>query len=237
MNAIILSAGMGTRLKPLTDNTPKPLIKVNGKPIIETSIEYLINKGIKEIIIVVGYKKEKFYYLVKKYLNEAKIILIFNEKYKEYNNIYSLYLIRNFLKDSFILEGDIFLTKNIFKNLISSTYFAKKLDYKNDEWQLKLENEKVKAIDINGGINNYILSGVSYFIEEDSKKISKYAETYIKDEKKLKNYFWDHIIQENIHDFDIAVEKLKSTDIYEIDSLEDLKKIDKSYADIIDTNI
>ena len=58
MNAIIIAAGMGTRLRPLTLSTPKPLIKIFGKPMIERNIEFLLEKGLKEIIIVTGYLRE-----------------------------------------------------------------------------------------------------------------------------------------------------------------------------------
>ena len=77
MKAIILAAGMGTRLRPLTNEMPKALVKVNGKPMLERQIEFLHEKGIKDIIIVTGYLKEKFDYLQGKYGVE----LIFNEKY------------------------------------------------------------------------------------------------------------------------------------------------------------
>ena len=63
MRAIILAAGLGTRLRPMTDNTPKALIKVNDKPLVEYQIEYLKEKGIDEIIVVVGYLHEHFDYL------------------------------------------------------------------------------------------------------------------------------------------------------------------------------
>lgn len=112
MNAIIIAAGTGSRLRPLTYEIPKPLINIFGKPMLERNIEYLIENGVKEIVIVVGYLKEKFEYLEKKY-NGVK--LIFNGKFFEYNNIYSFYLARNYLEDSYVIEGDIFITNNIFK--------------------------------------------------------------------------------------------------------------------------
>lgn len=93
MNAIILAAGMGTRLRPLTNDTPKALVKVNGQPIIERQIEYLKEIGINDIIIMTGYLHEKFSYLSDKY----GVKLIFNDKYDTYNNGYTMYLVREYL--------------------------------------------------------------------------------------------------------------------------------------------
>ena len=67
MKAIILAAGLGTRLRPMTDNTPKALIKVKDKPLVEYQIEFLKEKGIDEIIVVVGYLHEQFDYLKEKH--------------------------------------------------------------------------------------------------------------------------------------------------------------------------
>jgi CTP:phosphocholine cytidylyltransferase-like protein len=86
LRAIILAAGKGTRMGDLTHSTPKPLVKVNGKPIIERQIECLREKGIKEIIIIIGYLKEKFYYLKDKY----GVQFIYNDKFDEFNNIYEI---------------------------------------------------------------------------------------------------------------------------------------------------
>ncbi|WP_035904869.1 sugar phosphate nucleotidyltransferase, partial [Fusobacterium necrophorum] len=148
MNAIIIAAGIGNRLRPLTYYTPKPLIKVFGKSLIERNIEYLLEIGIKEIIIVVGYMKDEFFFLEKKY---REIKLIFNDKYKDYNNIYSLYLAKDYLKDTYILEGDIFLKRNIFKdNLSNSCYLSKKIQVENNEWQLIEDNLKIVDIEIGG---------------------------------------------------------------------------------------
>ena len=89
MKAIILAAGLGTRLRPMTENTPKALVQVNQKPLIEYQIEFLKEKGINDIIIIVGYLKEQFDYLKEKY----GVRLVFNDKYADYNNFYSLYLV------------------------------------------------------------------------------------------------------------------------------------------------
>lgn len=230
MNAIIIAAGTGSRLRPLTYEIPKSLINIFGKPMLERNIEYLIENGVKEIVIVVGYLKEKFEYLEKKY-NGVK--LIFNDKFSEYNNIYSFYLARNYLKDSYVIEGDIFITDNVFeKNITDSKYFSKKLDYRNEEWQLILKNNKVENIEI-GGENNYIMSGISFFKKEDTQLLKELVEEYVKDEYKLKNYYWDHIVKENIEKFDIEIRALNSDEIYEIDNLEELKALDSSYKKIL----
>ena len=88
MRAILLAAGMGTRLRPLTEDTPKSLIKINKEPLLERQVKFLNEIGIKEIYIVTGYLKEKFKYLEDKY----NVVLIHNEYYNKYNNIYSCLL-------------------------------------------------------------------------------------------------------------------------------------------------
>lgn len=235
MNAIIISAGFGSRLRPLTYSTPKPLIEIFNKPMLERNIEFLLEKGIKDIYIIVGYNKEKFNYLKEKYQG---IKLIFNEKYNKYNNIYSLYLVKDYLEDSYILEGDIYLNKNIFdSNIKNSCYFSKKVKNENEEWQLILENNKVKRVEI-GGKDNYIMSGISFWKKEDSLKIKELLEKYIQDEEKKKKYYWDHIIKENIEKFNnIGIVSLEKGDIYEIDTLEELKELDKSYVNILENRV
>ena len=202
MNAIIIAAGMGTRLRPLTLSIPKPLIKVFGKPMIERNVEFLLEKGIKEIVIVTGYLGEQFSFLKEKY---PEVKLVHNDKFNEYNNIYSFYLIKEYLEDSYILDGDIYLNKNIFKtNLDKSMYFSKKVNCQNDEWQLILENGKIKEVQI-GGKDNYIMSGISFWKKEDSSKLKELVEEYILSEEKKKKYYWDHIVKENIERFNIGI--------------------------------
>ncbi len=133
MRAIILAAGMGTRLRPLTDNKPKSLVEVAGEAMAERQVRFLKEKGIDDIVMVVGYQKEAFEYLVDKY----GVKLVFNEKFDVYNNIYSMYKVRDLLGGSYVLEGDIYMNKNIIDLGISrSTLFlvTRKLLLMNGSW-------------------------------------------------------------------------------------------------------
>ena len=103
MRAILLAAGMGTRLRPLTLDTPKSLIEVNGRPLLERQIEFLRERGVEEIIVVTGYLAEKFDYLKDKY----GVKLVNNDKYDIYNNIYTMYLVREYLENTYVVDADV----------------------------------------------------------------------------------------------------------------------------------
>ncbi|MFQ7565678.1 MAG: NTP transferase domain-containing protein, partial [Clostridium perfringens] len=108
MRAILLAAGMGTRLRPLTLDTPKSLIEVNGRPLLERQIEFLRERGVEEIIVVTGYLAEKFDYLKDKY----GVKLVNNDKYDIYNNIYTMYLVREYLEKTYVVDADVYISEN-----------------------------------------------------------------------------------------------------------------------------
>lgn len=221
MRAILLAAGMGTRLRPLTLKTPKSLIEVNGKALLERQIEFLKEKGINDIIIVTGYLNEKFEYLKEKY----SLKLIFNDKYDIYNNIYSMYLVRDYLSDAYVIDADVYINRNfILSDINKSTYFsAYKKNVKN-EWKLCFdENNKVNDIKIING-DGFILCGVSYWSKNDGALIKSRIEEALKTTN-FKNLYWDDIVKNNIKDLDIRIEKINDDDIYEIDNMEELKLV------------
>ncbi|MEG1410448.1 MAG: sugar phosphate nucleotidyltransferase [Terrisporobacter sp.] len=221
MRAILLAAGMGTRLRPLTLDTPKSLVEVNGNKMLERQIEFLKEKGIEEIIVVTGYLKEKFEYLKEKY----NVELINNDKYDVYNNIYTMYLVKNYLPGSYVIDADVYLHNNfIDSDVKDSTYFS---GYKEDfkgEWIIDYnENNEVKNIYV-GDNKGYILCGVSYWSEQDGKTIvSKLEETIDKD--LFKDLYWDDIVKDNLEKLNVYIRKINSDDCFEIDSIADLEKV------------
>ena len=223
MKAIILAAGLGTRLRPMTDNTPKALIKVKDKPLVEYQIEFLKEKGIDEIIVVVGYLHEQFDYLKEKY----NVELVFNDKYSEYNNFYSLYLVKEKLADSYVIDADNYLFKNMFRTDIDrSTYFSVYREDCENEWFLIYGDDyKVQDIIVDSKAGR-ILSGVSFWDKQTAEKIVSFIEKAYKSNEFM-NLYWDNMVKDNIEKLDVYVEELEPNSIYEIDSVKDYNKLEE----------
>lgn len=223
MRAILMAAGMGTRLRPLTETTPKSLIEVNGMSLLERQIINLKEIGVNEIIVLTGYLHEKFDDIVKKY-NLTKVV---NDKYDIYNNIYTMYLVRQYLDDAFVIDADNYITRNfLLKNKPNtSVYYSACKDNIIGEWILKYdENGRVLGVDIGqeGDQPSYIMSGASYWTKKDGELIAKKVEEAVEKDGLL-DIYWDNIAVDNFKDMNVYIEKIESNDIFEIDTLEDLE--------------
>ncbi|GAA6472390.1 sugar phosphate nucleotidyltransferase [Parabacteroides merdae] len=220
MNAIILAAGMGTRLRPLTDDIPKCLVEVNGIPMVERQILLLQERGIFDITLVAGYRKDKLEYLERKY----NVHIVLNEKYEQYNNIYSLYLVLNKFADTYILEGDVWLQRNCIRtDLEQSSYLAAWQDSYCNEWGLIIDNDwNLKSVSIGDGCG-YLMSGISYWKNEDCKHIAQEIRKKI-DMGDFQNLYWDNAVLNVLDQLKIKV--LPVSGVYEIDTVQDLKKVE-----------
>lgn len=110
MKAIILAAGMASRLRPLTDNTPKCLLNVGNRPLLQRSMDAIIKSGVKDFVIVTGYLHEMIEEFVKKqYGNSINVKFIHNSVFDSTNNIYSLWLARPEVdgEDFLLLDSDL----------------------------------------------------------------------------------------------------------------------------------
>lgn len=228
INAIIMAAGKGNRLHPYTEYTPKPLIKVNNIPMIENIIMSLLNKGIKDITIVVGYLKEQFNYLVDKY----HVSLINNPDYDIANNISSLYYAREKLRNTIILDGDQIINNEdiILTSFSKSGYICIPINTYKNEWILSLDkNNKITSCLRNGGSQGYELKSLSYWTKEDSQKLKELLFEEYKN-KNNRDVYWDDVAMFLHKDkFDLYGYIVKEDDIIEIDSVDELKAVDKSY--------
>lgn len=228
--AIIMAAGNGKRLRPLTYSIPKPLISVNGKKMIETIIEALHANDIYEIYIVVGYLKEQFDYL--KNINGIK--LIENPYFNECNNVSSLYVARDYIEDAIILDGDqiIYNEKILFKDFDKSGYSAFWVDNDTKEWLLSVNNDDIVSCNRTGGKNGWQLCSISRWNKEDANKLKKHIEIEFLD-KNNKEIYWDDVALFCYpNEYNLRIYKINKKDIIEIDNLEELKEIDDNYREI-----
>ena len=227
--AIVIAAGFGSRMVPITLNTPKPLVRVKGKRIVETVLDAIVEAGIEEIFLVRGYLGEQFDVLLSKYPN---IKFLNNPLFNEANNISSAMLIKDKLENAYVCEADLVVMnpKLIRKYEYESNYLG---IYKevSDDWCLKVKNNKMKIADmVVGAQNAYQMVGISYWNEEDGKKLASYIpKTY--EMPGGKERYWDEVaLRVFKSEFEVAVRKCTEKDIIEIDSFKELKEIDPVYA-------
>ncbi len=224
--AVFIAAGFGSRLVPITLNTPKSLIRVKGERIIDSMLDAVIKAGIEEIIIVRGYLSEQFDQLLYKYPN---IKFIENPAYNETNNISSAMCARFNLSNAYILEADILLknTELIKKYQYCSNYCGVKCD-STDDWCLSANKGRVTGVSV-GGVNGYRMVGISYWTEKDGKHLSECIEKVYKMPGGKERY-WDNVpLTYFINDFDIHIRECSFDDFVEIDTYNELKALDSVY--------
>ncbi len=234
--AIIMAAGLGKRMYPVTLETPKPLVKVNGVRMIDTVIQGLYNNGITEIYVVVGYLKEHFVELEKEY---PGVKLIDNPYYNTCNNIASLYVARDFIGNSIILDGDqiIYHDEILSKEFERSGYNSVWTDSETKEWLQKVENGIVVSCSRNGGKQGWQLYSISRWTKEDGEKLKKHLEIEF-EEKKNRQIYWDDVAMFCYpKEYQLGIRPMKKEDIIEVDNLEELIALDNSYKKYLEEKI
>ena len=224
--AIFIAAGFGSRLVPITLNTPKPLVRVNGVRMIDTMLDAVIAAGIEEIYLVRGYLSEQFDQLLYKY---PSIKFIENPLYNEANNISSVLLSRHLLQNAYVLEADLYLSNPniITKYQYTSNYLGVPTAC-TDDWCFETKNKVITKVKI-GGNNCHHMYGVSYWTADAGAKLYD-------DIKKVyempggKERYWDQVpLEYCISNYTVEVRECSFDDIVEIDSFSDLKKVDPAY--------
>lgn len=232
-NAIIMAAGTASRFAPLSFEVHKALIEVKGEILIERQIKQLKEAGINEIIVVTGYKAEQFEYLKEKF----GVILIHNPNYLTRNNNASIWVARNYLKNSYICSSDNYFFNNPFEVEVDDCYYsAVYVDGETNEWCIEEDDDgKIKNV-IVGGKNSWIMLGHVFWSERFSKKFLSILETEY-DWQETVDKLWEAIYIEHITELDMQIKKYPSDFIFEFDTLDELRKFDTSYIEDTRSNI
>ena len=237
MQLVILSAGIGSRLKPLTDENPKCLVEVANKPILGHQIDLFINnKNVEEILIVIGYKPDLVRsFIENNYGGKQKIICIENKDFLTTNNMYSLFLTKNYVKGKFLLiNGDVILEPEIVNDFLLypyedsiavnvGQYFEESMKViKEDEFIVEISKNVSKEEALGCSIDFYKFSdsGANVFFSKIENIILKRKQLNLWSEVALKE-----IINQGV--FKIKPFDIKGKYWFEIDDLEDLKKAEK----------
>lgn len=226
--AIIMAAGIGKRLQPVTLDTPKPLVKVHGVRMIDTVICGLRDNGITEIIVVVGHLKEKFRILEQEY---PGLRLIENPYYSSCNNISSLYVARQYIENAIILDGD----QMIYNKGVLSPEFERSgynciwTEEETDEWLLTVEDDIVRDCSRTGGKEGWQLFSVSRWTKKDGQKLRRHLEIEFEEKKNTQIYWDDVALFCYPQDYCLGIRRMERGDVMEIDDLTELAGIDKSY--------
>ena len=214
-NAVILAAGYGMRMVPINTEEPKGLLEVKGETLIERLISQLHEVGVQNIKVVVGFMKEHYEFLIDKY----NVKLVVNSHYKDWNNIYSLFLVKDDISDTYVLPCDVWFEKNPFSTIEDeSWYLFGEEQVPGSNWQVK-NNEKVR---FNSSKGNKMI-GLAYLNEMQGKNISKLLEKSI--EEKQYASFWEDVLEDK-KTFLLKGKLVSDNNHAEINSYEQLLDLD-----------
>ena len=230
-NAILMASGLGSRMRPLTNTTPKPLIKVNNTPMIETVINALDMAGVEHIFVVVGYLGEQFNYLTDKYSN---VSIINNTDYETVNNISSIYYAREEMKksDVYICEADLYISDADILQCIDkskSGYCGIMVEGHSDDWVFEQDPDGIITRVGKVGDNCFNMCGLSYFNKEQALLIANEIERIYGNKGQYEDLFWDDVVNSIINKLNLTVFPVDANQIVEIDTVEELEAINKRF--------
>ncbi|MFA9468187.1 NTP transferase domain-containing protein [Streptococcus sp. E24BD] len=217
---IILAAGFGTRMVPINLETPKGLLEVNGEPLVERLICQLHQVGVSDITIVVGFKKEKFHYLLEKY----GVKLVVNSEYANKNNLYSLYLARHSLENVYIIPSDIWCATNPFQRQeLYSWYMMSQVPIAGSP---VVVNKQEQLAIISGKKTGHRMVGIAYLTGSHTERLNGLLDQCVNQEAYEQSFWEDLLLCDVTKHTPLYAKSIQSKEVIEINTFEELRELD-----------
>ena len=226
-NAVIMAAGTASRFAPLSYERPKALIEVKGEVLIERQIRQLQEAGIREILLVVGYQKEKFAYLTDKFGVE----LIENPDYLTRNNNASIFAVKDRLRNTYVCSSDNYFAENPFESVVDEAYYAAVYaEGETKEWCMTEDDDGyIHSVTV-GGRDAWYMLGHTFWSEDFSRRFVAILEE-IYDRPETANLLWESIFMAHLDELKMKIRRYADDVIFEFDTLDELRVFDNSYVD------
>lgn len=228
-----MAAGLSSRFVPLYYERPKGMLRVKGEILIERQIKQLLKRGISDITVVVGYKKEYFFYLAAKY--GVKIVV--NDAYAEKNNSWTLWLVRNQLDNTYVCSSDDYFTVNPFERYVYKSYYASEyVSGPTDEWCLDTgAGDRITSVSV-GGRDSWVMLGQVYFDRQFSERFIPLLGDALK-QPEADGKLWEAVYADNLKALDMEIRRYPEGVIHEFDSLAELERFDPEFISNVDSAI
>ena len=232
-NAVILAAGLSSRFAPISYEKPKGLLRVRGEVLVERQIRQLQEAGIDGITVVVGYKKEQFFYLEDRFC----VSIVVNEEYAERNNHSSLMVVADQLGSTYICSSDDYFTANPFSPYAWKSYYAAQYqEGPTEEWCMALgPGRRITGVSI-GGADAWYMMGHAYFDRMFSERFVEVLRAEY-DHPETRDKLWEQLYIDHIREFDMVMRPYPEGVINEFDSLDELRSFDADFLENVDSEI
>ncbi len=230
-NAVIMAAGLSSRFAPISYEKPKGVLVVRGEVLIERQIKQLQKAGITDITVVIGYKKEYFFYLEDKF----GVSLVVNEDYASRNNNSSLMAVRGRLGNTYICSSDDYFIENPFERYVWSSYYAAQfVEGETDEWCIKSgQGDRIESVTVGGG-DSWVMIGHAYFDREFSRKFAEILESEY-EHPSTAGKLWESIYLDHVKELDMVVRRYDPDIIFEFDTLDEVREFDPKFLTNVDS--
>ena len=232
-NAVIMAAGLSKRFAPISYERPKGTLRVRGEVLIERQIRQLHEAGITDITVVVGYKKEYFFYLAEQF----GVTIVVNDAYLTRNNNSSLWRVRKRLGNTYICSSDDYFTSNPFEPYVYKAYYsAQYVEGPTQEWCISTgPGDRITGATV-GGRDAWTMLGHAYFDRAFSATFTRILEE-VYDLPRTAPLLWESIYLDHVKEFDMVIRRYPAGVINEFDSVDEIRGFDPMLMENVDSKV